>query len=80
MVVGSTLSLVGSGQCSIVFAPNLCNYFEVDIVAEQKRTDIAHNFVVFTIFHCPNFLLLPMLHRCPSIPVNQLPGLLHLHT
>jgi len=47
--------------------------FEVDIVAEQKQTYIGHNFFVFIIFHCPNFLLLPMLHRCPGI-------LLHLHT
>jgi len=54
--------------------------FEVDIVAEQKQTYIGHNVFVFMIFHCPNFVLLAMLQRCPGIPVNQLPGLLHLHT
>ena len=53
-------------------------FFEVDIVAEQKQTYIGHNLFVFIIFHCPNFLLLSMLHRCPGIFVNQLPGLLHL--
>jgi len=54
--------------------------FEVDIVAEQKQTFISHNLFDFIIFYCPNFLLLPMLHRCLDIPVHQLPGLLHLHT
>jgi len=54
--------------------------FEVDIVAEQKQTYIGHNLFVFVIIHCPNVLLHLMLHRCPGIPVNQLPGLLHLHT
>ena len=52
--------------------------FEVNIVGEQKQTYIGHNLFVFIIFHCPNFLLLPMLHRWPGNPVNQLPGLLHL--
>jgi len=48
--------------------------FEVDIVAEQKQTYIGHNLFVFMIIHCPNFLLLPILHRFPGILVNQLPG------
>ena len=48
--------------------------FEVDIVVEQKQTYIGHNLFVFMIIHCPNFLLLPTLHRCTGIPVNQLPG------
>jgi len=37
MVVGSTLSLVGSGRFSIVAATNISVIiFEVDIAAEQK--------------------------------------------
>jgi len=46
-------------------------FFEVDIVAEQKQAYIGHNLFVFIIFHGPNFLLLPMLHYCPGITVNQ---------
>jgi len=39
MVIGSTLSLVGSGRCSIVAATNVSVIiFEVDVVAEQKQT------------------------------------------
>jgi len=64
MVVGSTLYLVSSEQCSIVIETNLSYFWGVDIVAEQKQTYIGHNLFVFVIFHCPNFLLLPVLHHC----------------
>jgi len=70
MVVGSTLSLVGSGQCALWLQQIYEIIYEVDIVAEQKQIYIGHNLFVFIIFHCPNFLLLPMLHRCPGNPVN----------
>ena len=75
VVVGSTWS--DQGNAALWLQQIYVIIFEVDIVAEQKQTFISHNLSDFIIFHCPNFLLLPILHHCLAIPVHQLPDLLH---